>query len=109
MKDEVYTILDHVNASEQQAFEKIIELSKTLTKEELLELFNATIYSLSVKNKSTISAIAEVNNIGLATDYAEATAESIKTIDKTADQILYKRNPIEMTVSENGLPGNKLM
>jgi len=108
MNEEIYTILDYIDSAEQQAFGKIMELSKKLDKEELLELFNATIYALSGKNKSTIGAIAETKNIGLATNYAEATSEAIKIIDRTADEILYKKNPVETTISENTLPGDIL-
>lgn len=109
MNNEINNILGQVNAAEHQAFEKIIELSKTLNKEELLELFTATIYSLSTKNSQIINAIANSNNnLNLVTNYAEATSESIKNIDKTADEILYKRNPIDMQVSENALPDNIL-
>lgn len=107
--DEIMGSIDYLKA---QAYDRLIETiganMESLSKEDIINIFNEFIQDLKIQNNEITNGIYESNNTNLAVTYAHCTQNHISRVDATVDQLLSINKKNVQEVSENALPGNAL-
>ena len=106
--EELDGTLDYINNMVNNAYNRLYEDAKNMSKEQLLELLGANLDAQKTRDSNLLKEISQTENLNLAVNYAYITSDYIKSIDSSMDQIISKNVQPEPVVGPNALPGNIL-